>query len=166
MRHACVEWSFFDKVFMHVVGILLAAGQGRRFDPSGQRNKLLAPLIGNEPVAVASARALLAVLPTVIAVVPDANGPLAIALRAIGCDVTACLDAGRGMSASLVHALRHSLPGAQAWIVALADMPYVERTTIVALRAALEGGAAIAAPVRQALKANPGPRARSPHANP
>lgn len=53
---------------MTPVGILLAAGRGRRFDPSGTRNKLLQPLPNGEPVAVASARALLAVLPKVIAV--------------------------------------------------------------------------------------------------
>lgn len=55
---------------MHPVGILLAAGRGRRFDPSGERNKLLQALPGGEPVVVASAHALLAVLPRVIAVVP------------------------------------------------------------------------------------------------
>ena len=140
---------------MNVVGILLAAGQGRRFDPSGRSNKLLAPLAGVGPVAVASARAMLAVLPNVIAVVPLANGHLAQALRAIGCDVTACPDAARGMAASLVHGVRYSLPAAQAWIIGLADMPYVERATIAALRAAVEGGAAIAAPVCGGRRGNP-----------
>ena len=140
---------------MHVVGIVLAAGQGRRFDPSGQRNKLLAPLASGDPVAVASARAMLAVLPTVIAVVPAANTPLAHALRAIGCDVTACPYAEQGMAASLVHALRYSLPEAQGWIIALADMPFVAPATIAALRAALEDGAAIAAPVHGARRGNP-----------
>jgi molybdenum cofactor cytidylyltransferase len=38
------------------VGILLAAGRGRRFDPAGLRNKLLQPLADGEPVVVASAR--------------------------------------------------------------------------------------------------------------
>ena len=146
------DWQGF---VMNVVGILLAAGKGRRFDPTGASDKLLAPLDGEEPVAVASARAMLAVLPHLIAVVPSANGALAAALRAIGCDVTVCLDAERGMAASLVHALRHSLPDAQAWIIALADMPYVERATIAALRSAVEGGAAIAAPVYGGRRGNP-----------
>ena len=140
---------------MNVVGILLAAGRGRRFDPSGDTNKLLAPLPGDDAVAVKSARAMLAVLPRVIAVVPSATGPLAQALRDAGCDVTACLDAERGMAASLVHALRYSLPEAQAWIIALADMPFVAHTTIAALRAAVESGAAIAAPVHGGRRGNP-----------
>ncbi len=140
---------------MNVIGILLAAGKGRRFDPSGNSDKLLAPLADNEPVAVASARAMLAALPKVIAVVPSMNGGVATALRALGCEVTVCLDAERGMAASLVHGLRHSLPAAQAWVVGLADMPYVERATIAALRAAVEAGAAIAAPVHAGRRGNP-----------
>jgi molybdenum cofactor cytidylyltransferase len=140
---------------MHVAGILLAAGRGRRFDPSGATNKLLATVDGDVPVAVASARAMLAVLPTVIAVVPSASGKLADALREAGCEVTACADAERGMAASLVHGLRHSLPAARAWIIGLADMPYVQRDTIAALRAALDAGAAIAAPVHQGRRGNP-----------
>ena len=139
---------------MNVVGILLAAGQGRRFDPSGVSNKLL-EFVAGEPVAVASARAMLAVLPKVIAVVPSVDGGVARALRAAGCEVTVCLDAGRGMAASLVHGLRHSLPAAQSWIIALADMPYVEPATMASLRAALERGAAIAAPVHAGRRGNP-----------
>ncbi|HEV7816123.1 MAG TPA: nucleotidyltransferase family protein, partial [Janthinobacterium sp.] len=41
---------------MATVGILLAAGRGRRFDPSGLQNKLLQPLAQGEPVVAASAR--------------------------------------------------------------------------------------------------------------
>jgi molybdenum cofactor cytidylyltransferase len=140
---------------MNVVGILLAAGRGRRFDPSGARNKLLAPLASDEPVALASARAMLAVLPRVIAVVPVDDGGVAAALRAAGCEVTHCADADHGMASSLVHALRHSLPDAQGWIIALADMPCVAGATIAALRAAIEGGAAIAVPVHGDRRGNP-----------
>jgi molybdenum cofactor cytidylyltransferase len=137
---------------MNVLGILLAAGKGRRFDPTGARSKLLEQ-VGGQALAVASARAMLAVLPQVIAVVPTQDGAVAGALRATGCDVTACPDAARGMAASLVHGLRHS--AAHAWIIALADMPYVERATIAALRAALENGADIAVPVMDGRRGNP-----------
>lgn len=140
---------------MNVVGILLAAGKGRRFDPSGASNKLLAQLDSDEPVAVASARAMLAVLPRVIAVVSSIDGGVPHALREAGCEVTACLEADTGMAASLVHGLRHSLPVADGWIIALADMPYVAPSTIAALRAALDAGAAIAAPVHRGKRGNP-----------
>jgi molybdenum cofactor cytidylyltransferase len=137
------------------VGILLAAGRGRRFDPSGAQNKLLQPLAGGDPVVVASARKLLAVLPKVIAVVPPADGGIAQALRALGCDVTVCADADSGMGASLAHAIRHSLPDAQAWLVALGDMPRVQPATITALCDAIAAGAPIAAPVHKGRRGNP-----------
>jgi molybdenum cofactor cytidylyltransferase len=140
---------------MTPVGILLAAGRGRRFDPSGVRNKLLQPLASGEPVVARSARALLAVLPKVIAVVAPDNGGVAATLRALGCEVTVCPDADQGMAASLVHALRHSLPAAQSWLVALGDMPRVRESTIRALADAVANGAEVAAPVHGGRRGNP-----------
>lgn len=137
------------------VGILLAAGRGRRFDPSGARNKLLQALPGGEPVVLASARVLLSVLPRVVAVVPPDDGGVADALRALGCEVTLCPDADSGMAASLVHAIRHSLPAADAWLVALGDMPFVQAQTLRALLDALGAGAGIAAPVQGGRRGNP-----------
>lgn len=139
------------------VGILLAAGRGRRFDPAGLRNKLLQPLTGDEPVVVASARKLLAVVPRVVAVVPPADGGVGARLAALGCDVTVCPDADSGMAASLTHAIRHSLAMAppQAWLVALGDMPYVEVSTLRSLADALAAGAGIAAPVMAGRRGNP-----------
>jgi molybdenum cofactor cytidylyltransferase len=139
-----------------VVGMLLAAGRGRRFDPLGQRNKLLQLLPGGEPVAVASARKLLAVLDTVIAVVPPDDGGVGKLLAAAGCDVTVCPDADSGMAASLVHALRASLPyEPDAWLVALGDMPWVDSVTLRRLADALAGGAPIAAPLMHGRRGNP-----------
>ncbi len=141
-----------------VVGILLAAGRGRRFDPLGQRNKLLQilPASGGEAVAAASARKLLAVLPAVIAVVPPDDGGLKTLLSSLGCDVVVCPAADSGMAASLVQAIRHSLPlDPQAWLVALGDMPHLASSTLQALTGALAAGAPIAAPVMDGRRGNP-----------
>lgn len=140
---------------MNAVGILLAAGRGRRFDPLGTRNKLLQPLGSGEPVVVASALRLLSVLPRVIAVVPPQDGGVADALRALGCEVALCEQADSGMAASLVHAITRSLPQADAWLVALGDMPYVAPSTLRALLDALGDGAGIAAPVFEGRRGNP-----------
>jgi molybdenum cofactor cytidylyltransferase len=142
------------------VGILLAAGRGRRFDPAGQRNKLLQPLADGEPVVAASARKLLAVASRVVAVVAPGDDGVGVLLGALGCDVTVCPDAGSGMAASLTHALRHSLslapaPAPRAWLVALGDMPYVDGLTLRALAAALAAGADIAVPVVDGRRGNP-----------
>ncbi len=140
---------------MHTVGILLAAGRGRRFDPSGVRDKLLQRLPDGELVVAASARRLLAVLPRVIAVVPPADRGVADALRVLGCEVTICPEADSGMGASLAHAVAASLPAAQAWVIGLGDMPFVESSTVRALCDALAGGAAIAAPCFEGRRGNP-----------
>jgi molybdenum cofactor cytidylyltransferase len=142
-----------------LVGILLAAGRGRRFDPLGRRNKLLQPLpgLGGDPVVAASARKLLSLLDTVIAVVPPDDGGVGALLSGLGCDVVVCPDADTGIAASLVHALRHSLQNAQpaAWLVALGDMPHVAPATLAALADALAAGADIAAPVMDGRRGNP-----------
>jgi molybdenum cofactor cytidylyltransferase len=54
-----------------------------------------------------------------------------------------------------VHAVRHSLPAAEGWLVALGDMPHVQPATIAALCDALAAGAAIAAPVYRGRRGNP-----------
>jgi molybdenum cofactor cytidylyltransferase len=137
-----------------IVGILLAAGRGRRFDPHGQRNKLLQALADGDIVAAASARHLLAALPRAIAVVRLDDDATATLLANAGCEVTRCTDADSGMAASFVHGLR-AADGAAGWVVALADMPHVQPATIAALREAVAQGAAIAAPVHQGKRGNP-----------
>jgi molybdenum cofactor cytidylyltransferase len=136
------------------VGILLAAGRGSRFDASGSQDKLLALLPDGIPVAVASARILLAATAHVVAVVRPGGDALAAALRAEGCAVIECPDAGHGMGHSLAYAIAHT-PSAGGWIVALADMPHVRSATIQALKAALAKGAAVTAPVFAGRRGNP-----------
>jgi molybdenum cofactor cytidylyltransferase len=138
-----------------LVGILMAAGRGRRFDPEGRRNKLLQLLQSGETVVGASARKLLAALPRVIAVVPPDDGGVAGLLAGLGCEVTVCPGADSGMAASLVHAIRHSLPDATAWLVALGDMPHVAPDTLAQLARALAAGAPIVVPVKDGRRGNP-----------
>lgn len=138
-----------------VVGILLAAGSGSRFDPSGARYKLLQALPGGEAVVAASARALLAALARVVAVVRAQDSATAGLLRELGCEVVVCERAGEGMAASLVCGVRHA-QDADGWLIALADMPYVQPATMAALaRAVAPDGAAIAAPVHGGRRGNP-----------
>lgn len=140
---------------MAIVGILLAAGRGRRFDPSGARNKLLQKLANGDTVAAASAKNLLAALPAAVAVVGTEGEGVASELRALGCGVTVCQNADAGMAASLVHALGHTHANADGWLIALADMPHVLPSTIAALARAIETGGAIAVPVMAGRRGNP-----------
>lgn len=125
-----------------VVGILLASGSGSRFGS----DKLMHPLTGGgEPIAVHSARHLLAAIPDSIAVVRSANSRLARLLRAEGMTIAVCRDAARGMGHTLAAGVRAS-DGAAGWVVALADMPGILPSTIALVAQALGGGASIVAP--------------------
>jgi molybdenum cofactor cytidylyltransferase len=135
-------------------GILLAAGRGTRFDPSGARNKLLQPLPDGRPVALAAACAMLQALPRVIAVLrPDADA-LAALLDDAGCEVSVCPDAASGMGASLAHGIAQAAD-ADGWIVGLADMPHLRGDTVQSIASALAEGAQIAAPFLAGRRGNP-----------
>jgi molybdenum cofactor cytidylyltransferase len=147
---------------MNFVGLLLAAGIGQRFDPSGARLKLLEPSpLGAQagaPVAVAAARALRSVLTHVHAVVRPAATPVQRQLHALlaaeGFHLIVCEDAHRGMGASLACGVR-ATAHASGWIVALADMPAIRSSTIGAVLSALEAGAVTAAPRFEGHRGHP-----------
>jgi molybdenum cofactor cytidylyltransferase len=136
-----------------IVGILLAAGTGRRFDPSGARLKLLEPAPSGAhagcPLAVAAALNLKAAVDDVVAVVRPIDGPpqrsLHAALAAAGCRIVVCERAGEGMGASLACGARAARCAA-GWVIALADMPAIAPATIAAVAQALRAGHTAAAP--------------------
>lgn len=136
-------------------GILLAAGRGKRFDASGNLNKLMQLLPSGMTVAGSSARNMLSVLPTTIAVIPPGGNSLGLLQELVGCEITICSDAQNGLASSLVHALRHSLDDSAGWIIGLADMPFVQPESIAAIVQALNNGAGIAAPTYQGKRGNP-----------
>lgn len=135
---------------MRIVGILLAAGQGRRFGG----DKLLARLADGTPVGVQAARNLKTALAEVIAVVRPGDNELERALAATGIDVSVCPGAHEGMGVSLAHAVR-ARADADGWVVALGDMPLVSPATIGRIRIALEQGAGIVAPTYRGERGHP-----------
>ena len=139
---------------MAITGILLAAGRGRRFDPSGVENKLLQTMADGEIVVAASAKNMLAVLPRVVAVVREGDDKVAALLGRLGCEVRVCATADLGMAESLTTAIEHT-KGAEGWLVGLGDMPRVRPDTMRALVATIERGARIAAPVFEGRRGNP-----------
>lgn len=126
---------------VRIVGILLAAGFSRRFGA----NKLIQRLPDGTLVAVAAARNLVAALPDSIAVVRPETAELADVLRQAGLRVTLCEKANLGMGASLAHGVRETAD-AGGWVVALADMPYLQPDTIRTVAGAIASGSAIVAP--------------------
>lgn len=137
-----------------IVGLLLAAGQGRRFGA----DKLLQPLTNGTPVAVAAARALKAACPCSIAVLRPEQDVLAVLLEAEGLTVVRCAAARSGMGHSLaagVAAGSAALHDVDGWVVALADMPCIGVPTLQRVVEAIAGGAMLAAPMHAGRRGHP-----------
>jgi molybdenum cofactor cytidylyltransferase len=124
-----------------IVGVLLAAGSATRFGG----DKLLAPLADGTPIGVAALRNLAAAVDVAVAVVRPGDDGLAAALEAGGARVTVCPQAAEGMGASLAWGVR-AAPLAAGWLIALADMPWIQTATIARIVDALRAGAPIVAP--------------------
>jgi len=133
-----------------VAGILLAAGRGARFGG----HKLLSPLADGTPLGVAAARHLLAALPDSLAVVRSDDEILSARLSAVGMRIIVCeqADQGMGMSLSTGVAASRDAPG---WMIALADMPFIEPDTIKSVAMLLKQGAPLAAPSYQGRRGHP-----------
>lgn len=135
---------------MEIQAILLAAGASGRFGS----DKLLVDVDG-EPMVVRAARNLLVAGLPVVCVARDAAGSVARLLAGVpGVSVSACPEARLGMGRSLAWGVA-AVPTADAWLVALGDMPWVEPDTVRALSDALRTGASMVAPEYQGSRGHP-----------
>lgn len=134
----------------NICGILLAAGASTRFGA----DKLLQPLHDRTPIGLAALAHLRAAIPHVIAVVRPGAPLLAERLSEAGATVILCANAADGMGASLAAAVGAS-GDAAGWVIALADMPYIQPQTIAKVAASLAAGAAIAAPAYRGERGHP-----------
>lgn len=133
-----------------LVGILLAAGSGRRFGG----DKLLHPLADGTPMAVAAARRLRQCCPETVAVLRPESAALARLLAGEGCVVVYASDAASGMGHSLAAGVG-AAPDAAGWLVALADMPFIAPASYRRVAEALRAGAGIAAPTCARRRGHP-----------
>ena len=133
-----------------IVGILLAAGAGRRFGGG----KLLHRLPDGVPVGVAAAASLLPACVRLLAVVRPGDDELAALLSAEGCEIVICREADGGMGHSLAAGVRASVDAA-AWLVALADMPFIAAASHKAVSSRLRAGASLVASRYQGQRGHP-----------
>lgn len=116
--------DLFVAVSNGMVGILLAAGAGKRFGG----DKCLARLPDGVPMAVRSAENLSTVVDEVLCVVRPEDEWLRGLLHKASFKTVICHDADEGMAASLRAGVDASQL-ASGWIVALADMPVIRHKT-------------------------------------
>ena len=133
-----------------IVGILLAAGQSRRFGG----DKLLRPLDDGTPVALRSAEQLAAVVDRVIVVVPPRAAPLMHLLADSGARLQINGRAAQGMGTSLACGVCASAE-ADGWLIARADMPFMAPATLATVAAALRAGAPLVAPSHDGRSGHP-----------
>jgi molybdenum cofactor cytidylyltransferase len=133
-----------------VVGVLLAAGASRRF--GGE--KLLAPL-GDSRVGILAARALRPAVERGVAVVRPEDEKLARLLEVEGFEPLPFAGAARGMGASLAFGVA-AAADADGWLVGLADMPFLEATTVARVAERLRlGSDRIVAPSFRGRRGHP-----------
>jgi molybdenum cofactor cytidylyltransferase len=135
---------------MTITGILLAAGYSRRFGS----DKLLQPLADGTPVAITAARKLLVAVDQTLAVVRPESFELADMLHHQGLQIVSCASAQAGMGASIACGIKASLES-DAWVIALADMPFIQPITFYRLVSLLQQGADIVAPTYQGQRGHP-----------
>lgn len=135
---------------MRLVGVLLAAGAGRRFGGP----KLMQALTDGTPVAAAAASNLLAVVPDTIAVVRPDDAELIDALTATGVRIVDNSLAERGIGSSIAAAVRASAD-TDGWLIALGDMPWIKPSTIAAVASGVRRADSIVAPSYRGRRGHP-----------
>jgi molybdenum cofactor cytidylyltransferase len=138
------------------VGVLLAAGRGSRFDPSGEKSKLL-QMIGGLPVVCHTAANLLKACAKVVAVIRPNSAELKLWLTQAGCHVVECADAHSGMGHSLAWGIAEAerLYDPEVLVVMLGDMPQVKASTIKTLVLSIDKQVQAVAPEFMGRRGNP-----------
>ena len=140
---------------LNVIGILLAAGHSRRF---GSVNKLTQALPDGIPVAVKAAQHLVAAMPDSIAIIRPEHAELGRLLADQGLQVIVCTEQEQEMADSLSAAVSfasETYPQAQGFVIALADMPFIQPGTIAQVARQISAGDAIVMPSYQGRRGHP-----------
>jgi molybdenum cofactor cytidylyltransferase len=138
-----------------LVGLLLAAGRGERFGGAKLLAEVPQPGGGTVCVGVASLRRLRAAIPQAIAVVRPHDDALARLFEREGAHVVVALRAGEGMGASLAAGVAAAPIEAAGYIVALADMPWIDPATHARIATELSRGVHVAAPRYRGARGHP-----------
>lgn len=139
----------------HIQVLLLCAGSGSRFDPSGQTSKLLAPLPAGKVVLGAALQHVLDVYPQPLAIVNPSQDQVKAFLTEQSVSWIEAPDAQLGMGYSIAAGVRHS-GEVDGWLICLGDMPYIQPPTIAqVLEMAQQNPEAIVAPICDGQRGHP-----------
>ncbi|MGO3714582.1 nucleotidyltransferase family protein [Alcaligenes aquatilis] len=137
-----------------VTGIILAAGLGRRFDPSGQQLKLLAKMDDGRTMVRRICETALSVLDEVLIVCDVHEQILRQELGDLPIRFVQAPAAIRGMGVSLKAGIQACSPQ-YGYVVLLADMPWLQPSSVAAVAQAVQDGAGIVRPIFNGQTGNP-----------
>ena len=140
--------------------IVLAAGRGQRFDTSGQQFKLNQKLDDGRTVIQATVQTVAQVFSEFHIIARAASNFEAQFLQRYGAHLRLCPEAEKGMGHSLAFGVSQLAPECEACLVVLADMPWLQVTTLQHLRDQLlrdldVATATIIAPTYQGQRGHP-----------
>lgn len=133
-----------------IQGLLLAAGKSTRFG----RQKLIARLPEGQTVAEASVAALRGSVDNITAVVNPDDWEVIKLFQKSAISMINCPQSDLGMGHSIACGVEQSQQ-ADAWVIALADMPFIQPSTIKSVVEALKKGALIAVPINKGRRGHP-----------
>ena len=154
MKFGMVSLNEPERCAPRIGVVVLAAGHSSRM---GARNKLLEDLKG-EPIVTHAVKQALGSTADGIVVVTGYEAQLVReALQGLGVTFVNNPEFAQGLSASLRAGLKGLMPGVDAAVICLGDMPQVEAIHIDRLIAAYapKEGRAICVPVRHGRRGNP-----------
>ena len=134
---------------MKITGLLLAAGKSTRFG----RDKLIEPL-ADSSIAGQSAKNILPHVSSLAVVIAEHNIILAKQLEHLALTILPCSNADQGMATSLVFGIQHTLD-CDGWLIALADMPFIQRDIYAQIISAAQQGHPLIAPYYQQKRGHP-----------
>ena len=126
---------------MSIVGILLAGGRSQRY---GSANKLAA--YGHDSIAIGlKAAANLSFAVDELLVVVSVDQASSGELFRDHYEVSYCAESRNGIGHSIAHGVAER-PSADGWLIALADMPYIQPATMIELAASINSPLSIVRP--------------------
>jgi len=133
-----------------ITGILLAAGDSSRFGS----NKLLKVLSNGYTVGISAARNLSEQVDDLTVVVAKNDDPTDLMFRSCAYRTVVAENSKLGMGNSLKSGIWANVDSF-GWMVALADMPYIDGKVIESLVLEIRNGAKMCAPFCRGLRGHP-----------
>lgn len=133
-----------------IVGILLAAGQSRRFGA----DKRLHQINNGTPMLIQSLRNMRPAVDRLVVVVRNNDNFLLDLLQNEECQLLMCPEAEMGMGHTLAYAVKENID-TDGCLIGLADMPFIKSDSYMVVANAIREGVSISRPLYRKRAGHP-----------